>query len=89
MPTISLFYGIAIAMYYFDNGRHNPPHIHARCQGRSAVFSIADGAVLDGEIPLGKARLVQAWIEIRREDLMADWELACNGQALFIIEPLR
>ena len=49
MPTISIFYGIAIAMYYFDNGRHNLPHIHARCQGRSAVFSIADGTVLDGE----------------------------------------
>ncbi len=24
--------------------------------------------------------MVQAWIEIHREDLLADWELAVNGQ---------
>jgi len=44
---------------------------------------------LSGEIPPSKARLVQAWIEIRREDLMADWELAINGQSLFPVDPLR
>lgn len=31
----------------------------------------------------------QAWIEIRREDLLADWELAIKGQSLFPIDPLR
>lgn len=31
----------------------------------------------------------QAWLEIHREDLMADWELAVNGQTPFPIEPLR
>jgi len=44
---------------------------------------------LSGEIPPAKAKLVQAWTEIRREDLMADWELAINGQSLFPIDPLR
>jgi hypothetical protein len=63
MPTISLFYGIAITMYYFDNERHNLPHIHARFQGVNAVFSIPDAALLNGELPLSKTRLVQAWIE--------------------------
>ena len=29
MPTISLFYGIIIYMYYFDNKEHKMPHIHA------------------------------------------------------------
>lgn len=89
MPTISLFYGIAITMYYFDNERHNLPHIHARFQGANAVFSITDGALLNGELPLSKTRLVQAWIEIHREDLLADWELAIAGQTLFPIEPLH
>ncbi len=89
MPTISLFYGIAITMYYFDNERHNLPHIHARFQGANAVFSITDAALLNGELPLSKTRLVQAWIEIHRDDLLADWELAITGQALFPIEPLH
>ena len=36
-----------------------------------------------------KTKLVQAWIEIHREALMADWELAVNGEAPFRIEPLQ
>jgi len=33
--------------------------------------------------------MVQAWIEIHREDLLADWDLAVNGQPPFSIDPLR
>ena len=89
MPTISLFYGIIINLYFFDDERHKLPHIHAKYQGMEAAFSIIDGSLLSGDFPAAKARLVQAWIEIHREDLLADWELAINGQALFPIDPLR
>lgn len=89
MPTISMFYGIVIYMYFFDNERHKLPHIHARYQGQQASFSILDGALLGGDLALSKIKLVQAWIEIQRESLMADWELAVNGQAPFPIDPLR
>jgi hypothetical protein len=34
-------------------------------------------------------RLVQAWIEIHREDLLADWALAVQGETVFPIDPLR
>lgn len=33
--------------------------------------------------------MVQAWIEMHREDLRADWELAVDGQIPFPIDPLR
>lgn len=89
MPTISMFYGIVICLYFYDDERHKLPHIHARYQGQEASFSILDGAQLGGEIPVAKARLVQAWIEIHRESLLADWELAVNGQTPFAIDPLR
>ncbi len=89
MPTISMFYGIVICLYFFDDERHNLPHIHARYQGSEASFSIVDGALLSGSIPNNKVRLVQAWIEIRREELMADWELAVKGERPFMIDPLR
>lgn len=46
-------------------------------------------AVLSGELPINKTRLVQAWIEIHRESLLANWELAISGQTPFKIEPLR
>ncbi len=89
MPTISMFYGIIISLYFFDDERHKSPHIHAKYQGQDASFSILDGAVLAGEIPVAKLRLVQAWIEIHRESLLADWELAVNGEKPFAIDPLR
>jgi hypothetical protein len=89
MPTISMFYGIVVCLYFFDDERHKTPHIHARYQGQEASFSILDGNLLGGEIPTAKARLVQAWIEIHREALLADWELAVNGQTPFPIDPLR
>ena len=30
-----------------------------------------------------------AWIEIHKDELMADWDLAVNGQQPYKIEPLR
>lgn len=29
MPTISMFYGIIIYMFFYDNKKHKLPHIHA------------------------------------------------------------
>ena len=89
LPAISMFYGIVIAMYFFDNEQHHIPHIHARFQGTDASVSILDGTLLAGSIAPNKLKLVQAWIEIHREELMADWELATSGQELFKIDPLR
>jgi hypothetical protein len=45
--------------------------------------------VLEGEMPLRQLRLLQAWIEIHREELSADWALAVEGNAPFKIEPLK
>jgi len=89
MAVISMFYGIIISMYYFDQHQHHLPPIHVRYQDQEAVFSIADGEILSGELKPNKLRLVQAWIEIHREDLMADWLLASQGQTVFTIDPLK
>lgn len=89
MAVISMFYGIIISMYYFDTRQHNLPHIHVRYQEQEAVFSISDGEVLEGQLKINKRKLVQAWIEIHQDDLMADWQLASQGQMVFAIDPLR
>jgi len=86
MPTISMFYGILIRMFFRDI--EHTPHIHADYQGQVAVYSIIDGNVLAGELPLKKHKLVVAWIEIHQEDLLADWELAVNGKKPFPIRGL-
>lgn len=89
MPTISMFYGIIIRMLYMDTKQRQLPHLHVEYQGMKAVVTIPEGALLEGEIPAKKLRMVQAWVAIHEEELMANWTLAVNGEPIFPIEPLR
>lgn len=89
MPTLSMFYGIIIYMYYFDDKEHKTPHIHANYGEYDAVLSIPEGKVIEGEMLNNKLRLIKAWVEIHQEDLLADWKLAVAGQQPHKIEPLR
>ena len=89
MPVISMFYGLIVAMYYLDTKQHNYPHIHVKYGEFEAVVKIPGGEVLEGELPSGKMKLVNAWIEIHRDELMANWELAVKGNEVFKIDPLK
>lgn len=89
MPVISMFYGIIIRMFYFDNLEHKSPHIHVEFSGEKAVFLIPDGEIIAGSLPKQKVKLVQAWIEIHKDELMANWSLAVTGNETFKIEALR
>jgi len=86
MPVISLFFGITV--FLNTRGEHNPPHIHVRYAEYTACFDIQT-CELTGEFPLKQTRLVQAWIEIHREDLLANWELVQKGEQCFRITPLN
>ena len=76
-------------MYYLDNKKHNLPHIHVKYQEQEAVFTIPNGTIIEGSIKSNKRKLVEAWIEIHQEELMADWDLAINGNNVFKIKPLK
>ena len=87
MPTISMFYGIIIRMY-FAPGEHNPPHFHAYYNEYKASFSIDTLEIIEGNLPRKQTRLVQAWAELHIDELKADWELAMNGEPVYKIDPL-
>ena len=89
MPAISMFYGLIVYLYFMDNRQHQLPHIHVKYQDDEVVVSIPDGEVLEGGIPASKMKLLQAWIELHKDELLADWELAVNGEQPYKIEPLR
>ena len=89
MPVISVFYGLTVYMFFLDNRRHKLPHIHVEHGEDEAVIGIPDGNVLEGGLRRKQMRLVQAWIEIHREELMKNWESAIKGESLSRIEPLR
>ena len=80
MPTISMFYGIVIRMYYDD---HNPPHFHAFYGDYKAIFTLG-GELKEGIIPTSKAKLITAWTLIHKDELMANWQLAKNSEKLYV-----
>ena len=57
--------------------------------GHEAIYEIPDGNLLGGSLPLHKEKLIKAWIEIHREELMANWQLAVTGNKIFPIDPLK
>ena len=85
MPTISMFYGIIIRMYYID---HNPAHFHAFYGENVARFNF-EGELIEGTLPDKQIKLIKAWVEIHKSELEANWELAKNSERPFKILPLR
>jgi hypothetical protein len=65
------------------------PHIHVKYQEYEVILSIPNGEILEGNFPNNKMKLVTAWIEIHKDDLIANWELAINGNNIYPIAPLR
>jgi len=45
--------------------------------------------LLDGSLPSKKQKMVQAWIAIHEDELIADWKLAVDGKEIFRIDPLK
>ena len=88
MPTISMFYGILIRMF-LGKKEHNPPHFHAYYQEYKGIFSINSCEMIEGNIPSKQIKLIIAWAELHKDELLADWELANNGERPYSIDPLR
>ena len=85
MPLLSLFFGIRISMFYQD---HKPPLFYAEYAGNKASVDILRCCVISGSLPNRQLKLVLAWAEIHRDELMQDWELARDGQEPIKIEGL-
>jgi hypothetical protein len=88
MPTISMFYGIIIRMYCSPN-EHAPPHIHAYYQEYKAIVELSNCEITEGKLPRKQSKLVTAWAEIHKDELLDAWELASKGELPFKIEPLK
>ena len=86
MPTISTFYGIIIRMYHSE---HNPPHIHSYYQADVAMYDIKECELIDGTMPKKQDRLIKAWMELHKDELLANWQLAQNHEEIVKIEPLK
>lgn len=73
-------------MYYED---HIPPHFHAEYNGNKVLIDIENVTVLKGIFPFKQLKLVLAWCEIHKEELLKNWKLAQEYEKINKIEPLR
>ncbi len=85
MPEISLFYGIRVTMNWND---HDPPHFHVQYAEYKATILIQENVLDKGFIPSRQLKLVLAWGELHKDELMQNWELARDDKPLNRINPL-
>jgi len=85
VPEISRFFGIVIKMFHDD---HNPPHFHAEYAEHRAIIEIGNLSIFAGHLPPRAMGLVVEWATLHRQELLDDWRLAREQEALRKISPL-
>jgi len=83
-----MFYGIIVRMYCSPT-EHNSPHFHAYYQDKKAVIDISSCELTEGYLPAKQLKLVLAWAEVHKDELVADWALASKGELPYKIDPLK
>ena len=86
MPTLSVFYGILIQMFFQD---HAPPHFHALYAEHEALIDIRALKVMEGQLPRRALALVMEWAEAHQNELMEAWNLCARNQMPNKIAPLK
>ncbi|CAN5146961.1 DUF4160 domain-containing protein [soil metagenome] len=72
-------------MFYND---HNPPHFHVEFGEYKAVVNFEE-EIVKGNMPKRALKLVFEWMDLHKEELLKNWELARSGEPLNKIEPLK
>ena len=85
MPTISVFYGIVIQIYWLD---HPPPHFHALYAEYEALIDMETLEIIQGGMPRRALALVLEWAQEHRAELKENWELCTRRQPPRKIAPL-
>ena len=88
MPVISHFYGILIYMYAELGGHHNKPHIHVKYNEYEISITL-EGKVLDGNLPKKQKKLIDAWIELHKDELKTSWYALNNDGEILKIKGLE
>lgn len=86
MPTLSVFYGILIQMFFHD---HAPPHFHALYAEHEALIDIRTLKVMEGHLPRRALDLVMEWGEAHQDELLEAWDLCARNKMPNKIAPLK
>lgn len=79
MPTIAVFSGITIRIYYRPR-EHPPPHFHAIYGDHEASYDIRTRRAISGKLPRTQHNTVIRWATAHQQDLLNCWDRAMAGQ---------
>ena len=86
MPTISMFYGIMVQMFFND---HQPAHFHVKYGDHKAIINVMTLEVMRGGLPRRALAMVLEWAQTHRVELLVDWELCRQMRMPHPIQPLE
>jgi hypothetical protein len=89
MPEVSRFFGIIIRMFVEAGGPHHSPHFQAYYQGHVGIYDIESVERLAGFLPRRQERLVLAWAELHKQELLSNWQMLQQGRPAIKMEPLK
>lgn len=69
-------------MFFND---HNPPHFKVIYNEFEANILIENGAILIGDLPVSKYKLIAAWTEIHQKELLEMW----HSKKFYKLKPLQ
>lgn len=72
-------------MYYSE---HNPPHFHVKYNNYRAIIDIQTGEI-KGNLPRRVVNLVYEWLDLHKDELMANWTRIEKEETLEEIKPLE
>jgi hypothetical protein len=84
MPTISMFYGIVIRMFFNDRA----PQLHTRYGEFEATIEIGSGKVLQGQLPTRALDLATEWAASHQIELLENWQRCRDNRSPAKIDPL-
>lgn len=89
IKPVSAFYGLVVAYAATKNKQSVAPYVIVIHEGRDSGVALLDNHLIYGYLPQGKLLLTNAWIEIHKEELLANWHSGRLTGEYFKVEPLR
>lgn len=88
MPEIDSYLGLSFYIYYFDNKKHQLPHIHVRYAKYELVIALETSELLEGFLPRKQRKLAEQRVKKYRSQLMLMWKKAIKGQYIGKLEDI-
>ena len=73
MPVIARFFGMVVKMFFLGK-EHGVAHIHVIYGEYAGVIDIANGTMLEGDLPPRALGMVLEWVSRYRTELLEMWK---------------